>query len=1349
MPPTLGKTVAVILALFLATYLSACGDVGGPAPDATSFAPQVSALKGQVIAVSPLRSTRSADYNADGFADLVLRNSASGDLVLWSMNGAAVAADPMLGTVANATWKIVGRGDFDGNGRTDLLWQNRSNGDVAIWSSSVWVVYDGAGISCGSDLRGDTNPGYTPSFLACGVFAQEVDQDWRVTGVGDFSNDGKADIVWRNVSTGDVRVWLMNGRAIAAEAIVRRVSDPAWRMTCVADFDGDGRSDLLWRNVSTGDNAIWLMNGAAISGSPVFINQMKDQGWRMVGAADFDGDGKADILWRNYSTGDVALWFMNGTTRKSESTILRGLDTLWKVVGVDDYNNDGFADIFWRLANTGQTSVTTMNGSTMTSASGSRTLTDLRWNAFTPCNAEESVIGNADYDGDGKSDMLWRNDDGTIAMWLMDGATPKATPVIGKMGAAWKVASSGDYDGDGNNDMLWRNDDGSIAMWLMNGATPKATPILGTMSTAWTIASSGDYDGDGKSDILWRKDDGTISIWFMNGATPTTTPVIGAGSTAAPTSVPAPGAISTAWKVASSGDYDGDGKSDILWRNDDGSIAMWLMNGATPKATMAVGKMGTAWKIASSGDYNSDGKSDILWRNDDGTIAMWLMDRWVPKSTPVIGTMSTSWKIVDGSRDYNGDAKSDILWRNDSGTIAVWLMDEATPRATPVVGRMNADWKLALTSVVIPPPAINLDFQGPYPAPGDVTYTQKDGTSVNVTAYSGQVIAFFDTTTPAATAIRAIESFGAKILAQMPDYGYYLVAVTPGSEGRFISSIVQNTAVLDALPHGFDRPAIAARVDGTTAGMDMRFPMSIGISSTVIDCFGPDDTHGDTVTNADQSGGGNVGLQVDVSPVNGNVRTGCSRGDGIPSTSIAKAIWLTSRGNEVVNPGRPTLINISLSGGPNDHDSAQKIDCMWVGIIRNATCNVPWDNAQQQKDSQDKDLNEWEASLRAKLWNILVLPASQRKNVLVFLALGNGSMDVSTKLDELRKNSALAEILDKNVILVGAANDRIAKDVRASGTYSNIAANGERDVVNYRGLINSATGALLDAGTSFASPRVEAIAEQVIKAVPGLTTEQIVQAVKRADELPGGLTLAGATNEAQSIKNLAKSGAAIGISGKVTNNSTGAALGGAKLLIESTNGTFIAFSSANGTYTLSVPVSLRDQTASVIMQASSAGFVPRAVPVNFSSSLTATANVALTPIGSDTILVGTDLHHLGDSLFSTALNAGLQLLKAEGTSLSRAFTVDVSQLPPQFTKATLTYAVNGAECSDPVVLNGKQIVSLNNTAAGAQTFSKLFDIALLKYGTNILSVSSSPSCAPGTTGVDDFEISNISIRLSK
>src|SRR3989440_571147 len=86
------------------------------------------------------------------------------------------------------------------------------------------------------------------------------------------------------------------------------------------DFNGDGKSDILWRSNTSGQNAIWIMNGTTLS-SNTAIPTVTDLNWSIVGAGDFDGDGKSDILWRNRATGENAIWIMNGSTLSSGGQI--------------------------------------------------------------------------------------------------------------------------------------------------------------------------------------------------------------------------------------------------------------------------------------------------------------------------------------------------------------------------------------------------------------------------------------------------------------------------------------------------------------------------------------------------------------------------------------------------------------------------------------------------------------------------------------------------------------------------------------------------------------------------------------------------------------------------------------------------------------------------------------------------------------------------------------------------------------------------------------------------------------------------------------------------------------------
>src|SRR5438552_18913804 len=56
----------------------------------------------------------------------------------------------------------------------------------------------------------------------------------------------------------------MDGWTIAAGGLVTVMADPAWQVQGIGDFDGDGKADILWRNSSTGENYVYFMNGWAI-----------------------------------------------------------------------------------------------------------------------------------------------------------------------------------------------------------------------------------------------------------------------------------------------------------------------------------------------------------------------------------------------------------------------------------------------------------------------------------------------------------------------------------------------------------------------------------------------------------------------------------------------------------------------------------------------------------------------------------------------------------------------------------------------------------------------------------------------------------------------------------------------------------------------------------------------------------------------------------------------------------------------------------------------------------------------------------------------------------------------------
>jgi hypothetical protein len=124
------------------------------------------------------------------------------------------------------------------------------------------------------------------------------------------------------------------------------------------------------------------------------------------------------------------------------------------------------------------------------------------------------------------------------------------------------------------------------------------------------------------------------------------------------------------------------------------------MNGTQiAQSGSVVDAMPAAWVIVETkGDYNGDGKSDILWRNSTtGQVYEYQMNgTQIAQSGSVVDAMPAAWVIVDAKSDYNGDGKSDILWRNSTtGQVYEYQMNGTQiAQSGSVVDAMSADWMI-------------------------------------------------------------------------------------------------------------------------------------------------------------------------------------------------------------------------------------------------------------------------------------------------------------------------------------------------------------------------------------------------------------------------------------------------------------------------------------------------------------------------------------------------------------------------------------------------------------------------------------------------------------------------------
>jgi hypothetical protein len=371
----------------------------------------------------------------------------------------------------------------------------------------------------------------------------------------------------------------------------------------VADFNGDGNLDIAIANRSSNDVSILLGKGNGTFNTTVNYSAGAGTDPSGIAAADFNGDGKPDLVVADGGSNSISV-LMNSGTGTFSAPVKYTLTSQPTSVAVGDLSGDGIADIAVTTAGNNTVTVFINNGAGAFTNAGHYST-----------DGSPASVAIADFNGDGANDLVTANQTGNdVSVLLNQGGGSFAAAVNYCVAQVTGTCNAGgsvnplsvvalDLNGDGKPDLAVASSSQSVVTLLNNGSGVFTLTAQSSASREPVSIAAGDFNKDGFQDVVVA-DGITNSFEIFNGN--------GAGNLASPLRyVTGNGATAIA-----TGDFNKDGNLDVALVNvTDHDVAIALGNGDGTFADIESFISGANVRSVAIGDFNGDGKTDFLVNN--------------------------------------------------------------------------------------------------------------------------------------------------------------------------------------------------------------------------------------------------------------------------------------------------------------------------------------------------------------------------------------------------------------------------------------------------------------------------------------------------------------------------------------------------------------------------------------------------------------------------------------------------------------------------------------------------------------------------------------------------------------